>query len=106
MSESPRGVLRLTDLVSYQDGSVVSRTIAKTSAGSVTVFAFDSGQALSEHTAAFDALVHVLEGEVEIVVGGAPHRLGKGDAILLPANVPHAVNAVGRVKMLLSMLKG
>jgi quercetin dioxygenase-like cupin family protein len=106
MSESPEGVVRLADLVTYQEGSVVSRTIVKNAAGTVTVFAFDEGQALSEHTAAFDALVQVLEGEVEVVVGGAAHQLSEGDAILMPANVPHAVNAVSRFKMLLTMLKG
>ena len=99
------GVTRLADLVVYQPGSVVSRTIVKNMAGMVTVFAFDEGQGLSEHTAAFAALVHVLEGEAEIVVGGTPHRLRDGDATLMPANVPHALTAVTRFKMLLTMLK-
>jgi len=106
MSGSPEGVVKLAELVTYQDGAVVSRTIVKNAAGTVTAFAFDQDQALSEHTAAFDALVQVLEGEVEIVVGGTPHRLTAGDSILMPASVPHAVNAVSRFKMLLTMLKG
>ena len=106
MSGSPEGVVKLAELVTYQDGAVVSRTIVKNAAGTVTAFAFDHDQALSEHTAAFDALVQVLEGEVEIVVGGTPHRLTEGDAILMPASIPHAVNAVSRFKMLLTMLKG
>ena len=106
MSESPQGVVKLAELVTYQEGAVVSRTIVKNAAGSVTAFAFDEGQALSEHTAAFDALVQVLEGDVEIVVGGTAHRLADGEAILMPANVPHAVNAVSQFKMLLTMLKG
>jgi len=106
MSGSPEGVVKLAELVTYQDGAVVSRTIVKNAAGTVTAFAFDKDQALSEHTAAFDALVQVLEGEVEVVVGGAPHRLTEGDAILMPANIPHAVNAVDKFKMLLTMLKG
>ena len=95
----------LTDLVSYQDGSVVSRTLVKRGGGTVTLFAFDAGQALSEHTAPFDALVQVLDGEAELVIGGAPVRATAGQAVLMPANVPHAVNAVGRFKMLLVMLR-
>ena len=106
MSDKPEGVVRLGDLVSYQEGSVVSRTIVKNAAGTITVFAFDQGQALSEHTAAFDALIQVLEGEAETTVGGTGRQLGVGDSILLPANIPHAVNAVSRFKMLLTMLKG
>jgi quercetin dioxygenase-like cupin family protein len=106
MSESPQGVMKLAELVAYQEGAVVSRTIVKNAAGTLTAFAFDRDQALSEHTAAFDALAQVLEGEVEIVVGGTAHRLADGDAILMPANVPHAVNAISRFKMLLTMLKG
>lgn len=102
----PEGVVRLTDLVSYQEGSVVSRTIVKNAAGTITVFAFDGGQALSEHTAAFDALIQVLEGESEITLGGAKSHLCQGESVFLPADVPHAVNAVKPFKMLLTMLKG
>jgi len=104
-ARGPDGVVRVVDLVDYQPGSVVSRTIVKNAAGTVTVFAFDEGQGLSEHTAAFAALVHVLDGEVEIAIGGTAHRLRDGDGILMPANVPHALSAVTRFKMLLTMLK-
>ena len=98
-------ILRIADLVEYQAGSVVSRLVVKAEAGSVTLFAFDEGQDLSEHTVPFDALAHVLEGEVEIKIAGAPFRLGSGDAIVMPASRPHAVRAVSRFKMLLTMLR-
>ena len=97
--------IRLTDLLNYQDGSVVSRTIIKRGTGTVTMFAFDEGQGLSEHTAAFDAVAHVLEGEAEISVSGKPLRPTAGEAVLLPANQPHAVKAVSKFKMLLTMLR-
>ena len=95
----------LSGLVDYQDGAVVSRTLLKKSTGSVTVFAFDRGQELSEHTVPQDAFVYVIAGEAEITVSGTPHRLTQGDAILMPGNRPHAVKAVGRFKMVLSMLR-
>ena len=98
-------VASLANLVEYQTGSVVSRTLAKQPSGSVTLFAFDRDQALSEHTAPFDALVHVIEGGVEISIADATHRLAAGDVIIMPANVPHAVRAVERFKMVLIMLK-
>ena len=98
-------VVRLIDLVNYQDGSVVSRTIVKRSTGTVTLFAFDEGHGLSEHTAAFDALAHVLEGEAEITVAGQPLRTKTGEAVLLPANQPHAVKALSRFKMVLTMIR-
>lgn len=91
--------------MSYQDGSIVSRALIKGPNGSVTVFAFDKGQELSEHTVPFDALVHILDGEVEIRISGTVHHLTAGNAILMPANKPHAVKAIGRFKMLLSMVK-
>lgn len=94
-----------TGLVSYQQAAVVSRELLRSRAGTVTVFAFDAGQGLSEHTAPFDALVHVLEGEVEITISGKPYRLGAGEMILMPANAPHALNAITRFKMLLTMLR-
>ncbi len=93
------------ELVSYQTGSVVSRTIVKEKTGTVTVFAFDKGQSLSEHTAPFVALAQVLDGVGEITVDGRPNRLGKNDLILLPANVPHAVKAIERFKMMLVMIR-
>ncbi len=95
----------LADLVTYQDGAVVSRTILKKEAGNVTLFAFDRGQALSEHTVPYDALVHVVDGRAEITVGGKPNTLARGDVIVMPANVPHAVKAPERFKMLLIMLR-
>jgi len=98
-------ILHLVDLVAYQDGSVVSRQITKAEAGNVTLFAFDQGQELSEHTAPFDALLHVLEGEAEIRISGKPFDLKSGDVIVLPANEPHAVKAVKRFKMLLTMIR-
>jgi quercetin dioxygenase-like cupin family protein len=92
-------------VVSYQAGSIVSREILKKKTGTVTLFAFEAGQGLSEHTAPFDALVHVLEGEAEISIAGQPHRLKGGDMIIMPANQPHAVHAVQRFKMVLTMIR-
>jgi quercetin dioxygenase-like cupin family protein len=93
------------DLVAYQAGAVVSREIVKKKAGSVTAFAFDKDQGLSEHTAPFDALVHVLDGAAEITIGGESHSVKRGEMILMPANVPHALKAVEQFKMLLVMLR-
>ena len=95
----------MAELVAYQAGAVVSRQITKAEAGNVTLFAFDKDQELSEHTAPFDALVHVLEGETEIKISGKPFRLQTGDAIIMPADEPHAVRAVQRFKMLLTMIR-
>lgn len=97
--------VRLTDLVNYQEGSVVSRTIVRRATGTVTLFAFDDGQGLSEHTAAFDAIAHLLEGEAEITVSGKPLRARAGEAVLMPANQPHALKALSRFKMLLTMIR-
>ena len=96
---------RALDLVTYQPGSVVSREVMKGKAGTVTLFAFDKGQGLSEHTAPFDALVHVLDGVAEVTLGGAPHRLSTGDMILMPAHVPHALKAIEAFKMMLVMIR-
>ena len=96
---------QVTELVTYQDGAIVSREIVKKPAGTVTVFAFDEGQGLSEHTAPFDALVQVLEGEAEITISGKPHRLQGGGLILMPANQPHALKAIKRLKMILTMIR-
>jgi len=95
----------LAGLVDYQDGSIVSRTLIKKSAGTVTAFAFDRDQALSEHTAPFDALVLAVDGVAVIEIDGTPHPLNQGEVILLPANRPHAVRASTRFKMLLTMIK-
>jgi quercetin dioxygenase-like cupin family protein len=98
-------VTRVTDLVNYQDGSVVSRTLANRPTGTITLFAFDDGQGLSEHTAPFDALVHVLEGEAEIVADGKPLLTKAGEAVLLPAQKRHSLRALTRFKMLLTMMR-
>jgi quercetin dioxygenase-like cupin family protein len=103
---TPRAeTLKIAELVEYQDGSVVSRIVVKAETGSVTLFAFDEGQELSEHTAPFDALVHVLDGEVAIRISGKPFHLKTGGAIVMPAGEPHAVKAVKRFKMLLTMIR-
>lgn len=99
-------VLVPADLLQYQDGAVVSRMIAKTKAGNVTLFAFDAGQELSEHTAPFDALVQVLDGQVRITIAGRPMVVSAGQMLLMPANIPHALHALARFKMLLTMLRG
>lgn len=101
----PIQAARLTDLIEYQVSSVVSRTIIDKKSGTVTLFAFDEGQGLSEHTAPYDALVQILDGEVEITISGKPNCLKGGDMITLPANQPHALKAVRRFKMLLTMIR-
>jgi len=98
-------IAHVLELVNYQVGSVVSREVVKKSTGSVTIFAFDEDQGLSEHTAPFDALVHVLEGETEINITGKPHRLHYGEMILIPARQPHALKAITRFKMILTMIR-
>ena len=95
----------LAEMVSYQEGTVVSKTIVKKETGTVTLFAFDKGQGLSEHTAPFDALVYVVDGEVEISISGNKHRLKKGEMIVMPANEPHALQGVEPFKMLLTMIR-
>jgi quercetin dioxygenase-like cupin family protein len=96
---------RLVDSADYQKGSIVSRTIIDKKAGTVTLFAFDEGQGLSEHTAPFDALVYVLDGQVEITISGKPFRLRAGEMIIMPANDPHALKAMTRFKMILTMIR-
>lgn len=97
--------LDLAGLIQRQDGAVVSRQIVKKSTGTVTVFAFDEGQGLSEHKAPFDAMVQILEGEAEIRLAGEPHAMKAGQMIIMPANVPHALQAVKPFKMLLVMIR-
>ena len=94
-----------SEAVEYSDGSVVSKTILKKPSGTVTLFAFDKGEELSEHTASFDALIFVTDGEAQITIGGEPHSVHSGELIELPANVPHAVKATEKFKMMLIMLK-
>ncbi len=96
---------KLVGLVAYQEGAVVSREIVNKPTGTVTLFAFAEQQGLSEHTAPFDALVHVLEGEVEITISGASHRVSTGEAIIMPAGQPHALKSLTRFKMLLVMIR-
>ena len=98
-------VARTAEFVNYQDGAVVSRELVKKSTGTVPLFAFDEGQGLSEHTAPFDALVQLLEGEAEILVSGQSHRVQGGEMILLPAGQPHALKATQRFKMMLTMIR-
>jgi quercetin dioxygenase-like cupin family protein len=93
------------ELVAYQAGAVVSRELVKKKTGTVSVFAFDKNQGLSEHTAPFDALVQVLDGTVEITIGGTPRRVATGELVLMPAHVPHALRAVERFKMMLIMIR-
>ncbi len=103
---SPSTVYSLLGLVAYGEGAVVSRTLMAGAAGTVTVFAFDAGQELSEHSAPFDALAQVLEGEADITIAGIAHRVGAGELVLMPANVPHALSAPVAFKMLLTMIRG
>jgi quercetin dioxygenase-like cupin family protein len=95
----------LMDMVDYQKDAVVSKTIVEKKAGTVTLFSFDQGQGLSEHAAPFDALVQVLEGAVEIRISGKPFHLKQGEIIIMPANEPHALKAVEKFKMLLTMIR-
>lgn len=103
-TSEPR-VVRLAELAAFQETSIVSRQLLKKESGNVTLFAFAAGQGLSEHTAPFDALVHVLEGETEVTIDKKPHRLAAGDAIVMPANHPHALRAVTAFKMVLTMIR-
>jgi quercetin dioxygenase-like cupin family protein len=95
----------LSGLIDYQEGSVVSRTLIDKKAGTVTLFAFDENQGLSEHTAPYDALVYVVDGEVEVTISGKPIQLKQGEVTIMPANEPHALAAKTRFKMLLTMIK-
>ncbi len=110
LPQAPHGLsaeraVELASLARYAEGSVVSTTLVKAGGGTLTLFAFDRGQDLSEHTAPFDAVIFVLEGTAEVTVGGKGIRCGAGEAVLLPAEVPHAVRAPERFKMLLVMLR-
>ena len=98
-------ILSLVGLVDYQEGAVVSKTLMKKEKGTVTLFAFDAGQSLSEHTVPHDALVQVVDGEAEISVAGKPYRLAAGEVIVMPAGEPHSVAARSRFKMLLTMIR-
>jgi quercetin dioxygenase-like cupin family protein len=95
----------LLNLVDYQEGSIVSRTLIQKDSGTVTLFAFDQGQGLSEHTTPFDAIVYVFDGKTEVTISGSSSILEKGDMIIMPADEPHALEAVGKFKMMLIMIR-
>jgi len=97
--------VNLADLADYQEGSIVSRTLVQRNGGTLTLFAFDVGQSLSEHTAPFDAVVQIVEGEAELIIGGKKVLTKKGETVLMPADIPHAVNASSRFKMMLIMIR-
>lgn len=106
MTDLPGGErLQVSESLQYQAGGIVSRMILKKDTGSVTLFAFDKGQDLSEHSAPFDALVHVVEGKAEVLIGGEPQEVPAGEMILLPANIPHALKALEKFKMILTMIR-
>jgi len=96
---------RMSELVNYQDGSVVSMEIVSGKTGTVTLFAFDEGQGLSEHTAPFNALVYILDGEAEITISGKALQLKEGEMVIMPANQPHALKALRKFKMVLTMIR-
>ena len=95
----------LEQFVGYAEGSVVSKTLLKKDTGNITLFSFDRGQGLSEHTAPFDAVVHILDGKARITIGGRPMDVGAGEMLVMPANIPHALHADERFKMLLVMIR-
>ncbi len=99
-------IFTMGDSIEYTSGGVISKQIVKSKEGNVTLFSFDKGQGLTEHSASYDALVQVIDGEVEIKIDGNPCQLRKGDCIIMPANVPHALHAVESFKMILTMIKG
>lgn len=98
-------VLEFAKLIDYQEGAIVSRTIISKKSGNVTLFAFDKGQGLSEHTAPFDALVYIVDGEAEVIISGNKLNVGSSQAVIMPANKPHALTALERFKMALIMIK-
>ncbi len=99
-------IFTMGDSIEYTSGGVISKQIIKSKEGNVTLFSFDKGQGLTEHSASYDALVQMIDGEVEIKIDGNPYQLRKGDCIIMPANVPHALHAVESFKMILTMIKG
>ncbi len=105
MTEVKKGAADLADAIAYQDAAIVSRILLKKKTGSVTLFAFDRGQELSEHTVPHDALIYVVEGIVAVTISGSKHTVGAGQVIRLPAGEPHAVAAESRFKMMLTMIR-
>ena len=106
MSQKPSDSFKPSELVAYQDGSIVSKVLLKQKGGNVTLFAFDAGQELSEHTAPFDAMASILDGEAEITIAGHPTIVVAGETIIMPADIPHALKAHTRFKMMLTMIRG
>jgi quercetin dioxygenase-like cupin family protein len=106
-AKAPKGTaFNLENHIEYAAGSVVSKTLIKKEIGNITLFAFDQGQGLSEHTAPFDAVVHILDGKAEITIGGQPQTVTAGEMLIMPANISHALHAVEPFKMLLVMIRG
>jgi quercetin dioxygenase-like cupin family protein len=105
MEDLKSKVLKMEELIDYQEGSVVSREIIRKDTGTVTIFAFDKGEGLSEHTAPFDAMVQIVDGKAEITISGNKNILEKGDMIIMPANEPHALTALEKYKMVLTMIR-
>lgn len=104
---APKGIaLNLEKHVNYADGSMVSKTLIKNDTGNITLFAFDAGQGLSEHTAPFDAVVYIMDGRADITIGDKTSTVNAGEMLIMPANVPHALHAVEKFKMLLVMIRG
>lgn len=97
--------LNMYSLINYSDNAIISKQILKNTAGNITLFSFDKGQGLSEHTAPFDAFIQIIEGTVEVRIGGKPQILKQGDSIIMPANITHALQAIEKFKMLLTMIK-
>jgi quercetin dioxygenase-like cupin family protein len=102
----PGTKFRFNESVEYSTDGIVSKRVLDRTTGNVTLFAFDKGQRLSEHSAPFDAMVQVVEGKGEVVINQVPYQMETGDTIILPANIPHAVNATAKFKMVLTMIKG
>lgn len=98
-------VLDIQSLLQYQDSAIVSRVMLKKKTGNITVFAFDKGQELSEHTTPFDAMVQIIDGKAKVIIDGKPHKLSAGQMIIMPANIPHALYADEKFKMILTMIK-
>ena len=99
-------VMNLENMIDYSEGGVVSKQVIKTDSGNLTLFSFDEGQGLTEHTASYDAMVQILDAEAEILIDETPHLVKKGQCIIMPAGIPHALHAVRPFKMLLTMIKG
>ena len=105
-NEFPKSeVFRFSDSVDYAAGAIVSKTVLKKQTGNISLFAFDKGEALSEHTAPFDAMIQVVDGRGEIIIGGQPYIVSAGESIIMPANIPHAVKAAEKFKMVLTMIR-